>query len=126
MNINLDETMIQDSLNGAATKAIENAMGQYSVRHVIEERVASAVLEGVLAEALENSINQIDLGALTTALSKELARAVTAGAVSIIRESVVEILLSLRKIPSYDHEKTARARAEILRQLSGRDAEAAP
>lgn len=121
MNINLDETMIQESLNGAATKAISSAMDQYSVRHAIEERVASAVLEGVLAEALENSINQIDLGSLTTALAKELSRAVTAGAVSIIRESVVETLLTLRKIPSYQREAIERARAEIHAEVFRHD-----
>ena len=119
MNITLDETIIQDSLNGAASKAIAGAMGQYSVKNAIEKRVASAVLEGVLAEALENSISQIDLGALTTALAKELSRAVTAGAVSIIRESVTDTLLALRKIPSYEHEAIARARADIATRLFG-------
>lgn len=120
MELKIDETIIQSSLNDASSAAIANAMSSYQVRSAIEERVANAVLEGVLIDAIHDAISRIDIEKLTESLAAELARSVTSGAVHIIRESVIDIMLRLRKVPEYDSAKTAAARCEIEMRVFGK------
>lgn len=120
MEINLDEKVIAESINRSATEAIKNATSSWNVKNAIEERVANAVLEGVMGDALISAMDAIDVAALSTALANQLQRSVVAGAVAIVQDSVVEQIMRLRKVPEYDDAKRAAARAEIEARLFGR------
>lgn len=120
MQINLDESIIEKTLNESATAAVKDAASSYNVRRAIEDRVANAVLEGVMAEALTAAIDKIDVAALATALANQLQRSVTAGAVALIQDSVIEQMMRLRKVPEYDDAKRAAARAEIKARIFGK------
>jgi len=119
MEIKLDEKIIEESINRSATEAIKNATSSWNVKNAIEERVANAVLEGVMGDALISAMDA-DVAALSTALANQLQRSVVAGAVAIVQDSVVEQIMRLRKVPEYDDAKRAAARAEIEARLFGR------
>ncbi len=120
MQITIDEKVIEKTLSESATAAVRDAASSYQVRSAIEERVAKAVLEGVMSEALTAAIDKIDVAALSTALCQQLQKSVIAGAVAIIQDSVIDQILRLRKVPDYDDAKRSAARREIEYQVFGR------
>lgn len=114
MEFELDEKAISEALNKVGASAIENALSSHNVKSVIEERVADTLIAGTLAEALEKAVEQMNMKELTTALANQLARTVTATAVSMIREQTVELLFTLKGGQSYDSDKDKKK--EEIRQ----------
>ena len=113
MEFKIDEKMAQEAINNAATKAIEAAFSQYSVARVIESEVAGSVISDVLQRSFSSAVEQIDINRLSTVLAEELSRTVVKGVTYMIRSALVEMMLDIEKVPSYDEKKRAKARAEI-------------
>jgi len=113
MEFKIDEKMAQEAINNAATKAIESAFSQYSVARVIESEVAGSVISDVLQRSFSSAVEQIDINRLSTVLAEELSRTVVKGVTYMIRSALVEMMLDIEKVPSYDEKKRAKARAEI-------------
>jgi len=116
MNINFDEKIIESTLNQVANVAIANALNSHDVKRIIEEKINRVVVENILSDSLLKAVERIDIDNLVIHLSQELSKAITRATVHIIKESAVEILLNLKKIPDYERELKERVRAEI-RQL---------
>lgn len=113
MEFKIDEKMAQEAINNAANKAIESAFSQYSVARVIESEVAGSVISDVLQRSVSSAVEQIDINRLSTVLAEELSRTVVKGVTYMIRSALVEMMLDIEKVPSYDEKKRAKARAEI-------------
>jgi len=114
MEIRIDEKQMQEVLGEQATKGIQNAFDSYSVRSIMEKVVADSVIPSIMTAAMEAAVKKIDIDDLSQKLAEQIARSTTAGAVNVIRETMVTILMDIRKVPQYDDDKRKRAREEIL------------
>ena len=117
MEISIDEKVIQEALDSQATKGIQTAFEGYAMRNSIEKAVSESFLPTVLSSSLEKAASSIDIDVLTKHLSKEMARSITKGVQAVIQETMVNIIMDLKKIPSYDNEARESARMEILAKV---------
>jgi len=117
MEIKIDEKQVQDALDIQATEGIKRAFEGYTIKSTIEKTIADSVIPSLISEAVINAANQIDISSLTNHLASEIARSVTRGVQSIIRETMINIILDLQHIPSYETEKRNNKRMEISAKL---------
>lgn len=117
MEIKIDESVIQKALNDQATKGLANAFGNYDIQRAIQSTISESVIPEIMTTAVVNAASQIDVSKLSQSIAEELTKAVIKGTQAIIRETMVTILLDIRKIPSYDNEKREKARLEISTKL---------
>lgn len=120
MDIKIDENAIRESLDSQATNAVKSAFEGYSVRKVIEETISKSVIPGIISRAIENAASTLDMDTLSRKLGEEIAKSVTKGVQHVIRDTLVEIILSIKKIPEYDKETRARARDRAVAELDGK------
>ena len=113
MEIKIDELQVQEALDKQATAGIKNAFEGYAVRSVIEKAIAESIIPSIISSAIEQAASTIDIADLTQHLAAEIARSVTRGVQSIIRETMVSVILDIQKIPSYDEKKRSEARVKI-------------
>ena len=113
MEIKIDEVQVQEALDKQATAGIKSAFEGYAVRSTIEKAIAESVIPSMITTAIEGAASTIDIAALTQHLAEEIARSVTKGVQMVIRETMINIILDIKKIPEYDKEKRDRARADI-------------
>jgi hypothetical protein len=120
MEIKVDETLLQDTINDKIHLAIKSAIGDYSVKDAVAARITSEFAHGVIAEALDKAMQSINVTALTTSLANEIAKATTRAAVMVLTDGLVSTLLRIRNIPDYDRDRYDAARIEIRAQLEGK------
>ena len=118
MEIKIDESMMQKTLDDTASQAVQNAMSGFVVRNALEKAVADSVLPGLLSQAIVDAADKIDIDALTEALAKQMSRSITKGVQLVVQDSMVSMILKLRGVPDYDKEKLALGRATILAELA--------
>lgn len=119
MQIQFDEKQIAAALDTAATVAITSAFSGYASASALRDIVSKSVLPEIMTKALTEAASRVDLEALTSSLATQIARTITSAAVMLIRDSTVEMILDLRKIPSYDDEKRNKARVQVMCDLAG-------
>lgn len=118
MEIKLDDTSVQDAINSQLGRAVGDALGGYDVKRAIEVRMTASIAHGIIGEAVDIALKGLDVNNLAAILGAQIARAVTGSTVRILTEGFIEILLNIKKIPEYDHEKRERARQEILADIT--------
>lgn len=114
MEISFDPAIIQDVLNKQAEKGIKDAFEGYSVRAAMEKAIGDSVLPNIIASAMEQAASQVDTTKLVEVLSTEMAKSITIGVQHIVRDTMCNIIMDIRKVPTYDEKARATARAEIL------------
>lgn len=117
MEIKIDEKQVQNVLNEQAEAGIKNAFSGYAVKSILEKAIADSVIPGIIVEAMEKSASSLDIDNLSKILAAEIARSVTRGVQLVIRETMINIILDIQKIPSYEDEKRVKARAIIENKL---------
>ena len=122
MEIKIDEVQVQQALDEQATKGIKSAFEGYGIRSAIEKVIADSVVPAIITSAIEQAASSIDREQLAQHLAQEIARSVTRGTQAIIRETMVNIILDLKKIPDYERDKRDAARIEILHSIFKEDA----
>jgi hypothetical protein len=118
MNIQIDQSQLDQAVNTHINTAIQQALQGYSVKDAIGKQISESVASGVLAEAIDSAIAKVDTGALTTHLANEIQRATTSAVVSILHEGLADLIMTIRKVPSYDQEKMKTERAIIMAKLT--------
>ena len=118
MELNLDEKVIQATMQEATTSAIRKALENWSVEERIRNTVADAVVGEVLTDAVTAAVKKLDLSALSDALAREIEKATTAFVVKSIREALVEVVLRVRGVRDFEDEKREKMRAELLREIA--------
>ena len=118
MEISIDESALHAAINKCTHDAVVGAMDSYEITNSIKKSVVDAVIGSALAETVAKSIASLDMSHLHDALASEMSRTVTRSVTAILRESAINVLLSMRGIESYEREKTAEARKEIEAQLN--------
>jgi len=113
MEIKIDEKQLQEALDGSATAGIKNAFGSYPIKSMLEKTIADSVLPTLITSAIEKATSTMDINVLSLKLGEEIAKSVTKGVKCIIQETMIGIIMDIRKIPQYDDEKRKRAKAEI-------------
>jgi hypothetical protein len=114
VEIKIDEVQLQEVLNEQTTASVKSSFEGYGMRSAMEKAIADSVIPAIMTEAIVKAASQIDIDALIQALSEEMAKSVTKGVQAIVRDSMVEVIMSIKKVPEYDKEARARARAEII------------
>lgn len=114
MEINIDEKEMQNVLNEQAVEGVKAVFKSYSIKSVLEKTISDSVLPALITEAIVNSVSHIDMDKLSQKLAEEIAKATTSAVQAVVQESMIEILVKLKGVPSYEPEKLARARAEII------------
>jgi len=114
VEINIDEATVQAALDSQATAGIKAAFEGYSVRSTIEKAIAESVVPAMIANAIEKAASSIDIDNLQKHLAEEMARSVTRGVQAVIRDTMVEVILSIQKVPEYDKEARKAAKEKIL------------
>lgn len=113
MEIKIDEQQVQEAMNKQATLGIKNAFEGYGVRSTIETAIAESVIPAIITEAITQAAATIDTAKLQNILAQEIARSVTSGVQHIIRETMINIILDIKKVPSYDDKKRSEERAKL-------------
>jgi len=113
MEIKIDEEQVQKALDEQATAGIKNAFEGYAIRSTIEKAIAESVIPSIVTSAMEQAASTIDVQELSQHLAQEIAKSVTRGVQGIIRETMIKIIMDIKKVPEYDKEARARAYAEI-------------
>lgn len=114
MEIKINEQDLEAAINSKIQIAIGSALEGYGVRSAIEEKLTSDITYGLIGDALQNALEQMDTGNLTNVISIEIQRAMVSAVTHVIYEGLASILTDLRKIPSYDEKAREKARVEIL------------
>lgn len=117
MEIKIDEKAVQEALDTQATAGIKHAFESHSIRQAIETAISETVIPTIMAKAIADAASSIDTAALTQHLAEEIARSVTKGVQLVVRSTMIEILLKLKGIESYDLERLARERAKLEREF---------
>lgn len=117
MNIEINQELLEMSVNEHITKAVDNALAGYNVREAIGQKISDAVASGAIGKAINKTISSIDTDALTLALAEQIQRTMTGAVCNIVEEGVCGLLLKLRGVPEYDRENFAKEKAEIMTSL---------
>jgi hypothetical protein len=117
MKITIDEVQVQEILDEQAAKGIKAAFEGYAVRSTLEKAIADSVIPGIMTSAITKAASSIDIETLTQHLAEEMARSITKGVQLVIRETLVNVILDIKKIPDYEREKRAIERQHILNRL---------
>lgn len=117
MNIDIDEAQVQAVLEAQTTAGIKHAFEGYAIRSAIEKAIGETVIPSIIATAIEQAASSIDIAVLTQRLAEEMARSITKGVQRIMRETMVNIILDLKKIPEYERDKREAERQKLLSQF---------
>ena len=117
MEIKIDEQQIQDVMNAQATSGVKNAFEGYAIKSVLEEAIAKSVIPTLMLEAITKAANEIDIDNLIHALSVQMAKSITVGVQHVIQETMINVILDIKKVPTYDDDKRKAARAEIVNTI---------
>lgn len=117
MNIEINQELLEKSVNEHITKAVGNALAGYNVREAIGQKISDAVASGAIGEAISKAVSSMDTNALTLALAEQIQRTMTGAVCNIVEEGVCGLLLKLRGVPEYDRENFAKEKAEIMASL---------
>ena len=113
---NIDEKAVQEGIDKATKEAIEAAFEDYQVRSTIREQVANHLVGGVMRDAIQQAVRQIDIDTLATAMAKQLAKAAVTATHHSLLEAVASMVMKLRGWSSYDDEGGAK-RNKIIAEL---------
>ena len=117
MEIKIDEQQIQDVMNEQATSGVKNAFQGYAIKSILEETIAKSVIPSIMLDAITKAANTIDIDNLVNALSEQMAKSITKGVQHVIQETMINVILDIKKVPSYDDDKRKAARQEILHSV---------
>jgi hypothetical protein len=117
MEIKIDEMMVQQVLDEQTQAGVKAAMGGYAIRSAIEKTVGESILPQLLGEAVVKAAEQIDIDNLTHHLAEEIARSTTKTVVTLIRDAMIEMILDMRKVASYDHKAREAEREKLTATL---------
>jgi cobalamin-dependent methionine synthase I len=117
MEIKIDEKELQKVLNEQTTSSVKASFEGYGMRSAMEKAIADSVIPAIMTEAIVAAASQIDIATLAQKLAEEMARSVTKGVQAIVQDSMVDLIMSIRKVPEYDDKKRSAARAEIIAKV---------
>lgn len=119
MQITLDQNQLDAAIAMHINKAVADALSSYKIKEVVAEKLSEQIISGAIGEALDKACSQFKDEQLIAVLTNEMSKAVTSGVVITMRETVCEMVMRLRQIPSYDDAKKNAARALIMSELKG-------
>lgn len=117
MDIKIDECQLQEVLNTQATASVKSSFEGYNMRSAMEKAIADSVIPAIMTEAIVKAASQIDIETLTQKLAEEMARSVTKGVQAIVQESMIDLILDIKKVSQYDDKKRADARQEVINSV---------
>lgn len=119
MEIKVDTEEMQAAIDKGATSAIKSAFEGYSMRSAMEKVVTDSVLPTVIGSAISGAIDKFDIESLQKAVAEQMARSITSGVQLMFRETTIDMLLMLRKVPDYDKDRREKERAKIIAEMDG-------
>jgi hypothetical protein len=117
MEIKIDEVQVQKALNDQATLSIKTAFEGYQIKSAMEKTITDSVIPEIMTMSICSAVKQIDIEALTQSLAREMAIAVTKGVQAIVTDSMIEIIMRMRKIPDYDEKVRKVERDKIYNSV---------
>ena len=85
-----------------------------------EKVITDSVLPTVIGAAISGAIDQFDIQALQASVAEQMARSIASGVQLMFRETTIDMLLMLRKVPDYDKERREKERAKIIAEMDGK------
>jgi len=119
MEIKINQEQLDEAVSLHINKAVESALSGYDIQRSISEKISNEVACGIIGESVSNALQALDTKRLTTALAEQIQRTMTGAVCGMIEEGIINLIMDMRKVPSYDDEKRKRAYAEIKESLSG-------
>ena len=118
MNIQINQEQLDAAVSQHINAAVAEALTGYKIREAIAEKLSGDILNGAISESLDKALEDFKPTELVEVLAREMQKAVTAGVVITLREQACEMVMRLRKVPEYDDQKRAAARAQIMAELT--------
>lgn len=114
MEVKIENGMIEQAINDAASKAIANALGGYNVTSAIANVVTEQIAEGVIAKAISNAVESLDTEDLVQHLAEEIQKATVRATISVLHEGIMSTICKLRGIGDYsEDDKKERERLKV-------------
>lgn len=123
MEINLNNEVIQESLNKMVDKATQAAFSDWQVSNTIEKVVAEKVVGEILNKSMEEAVQKIDTVELTNILAAEIQRVMTKCVCSIFREVGIDIVYIIRRKGLREYmtsDDEAKLKAKIAAEFDGK------
>lgn len=120
MEIKIDTEEMQAAIDKSASSAIKSAFDSYSMRSAMEKVVTDSALPAVIGSAISSAIDQLDVQSLQKSVAEQMTRSITSGVQFMFRETTIDMLLMLRKVPDYDKERREEERAKIIAEMDGK------
>jgi len=117
MQITLNQEQLDAAIAVHINKAVADALSSYKIKEVVAEKLSEQIISGAIGEALDKACSTFKDDHLINVLTQEMGKAITSGVVITMRETVCEMVMRLRQVPSYDDAKKNAARALILAEL---------
>ena len=124
MKIDINQDDIAKAIEQSATAAIADRMGGYKVRDAIAEVITDEVATGLVSAAIRTAVSEVDISTLTTALAREISKAMAAATVTIMQDAAVNLVAKIRGIADYDSDrerKYSAVKVEMFGKNTGRD-----
>lgn len=101
MNIQIDPSQIETSINHHINAAVDKALSGYEVKEAISSKLTSDIANGVIGEALGKAMASIDTQTLTQRLAEEIQKAMTSAVINLLHNGLTEVILRIRGMNEY-------------------------
>jgi hypothetical protein len=113
IEIKIDAAEVQRHVDAELGGIVAQAMKSYEVQKSLESAFAASATSGKLAAAISAAVELLDMDAMTSALAEQLARSYVAGAVHLLRSSVIKTMMDLEGLPTYDQAARTKRESEL-------------
>lgn len=118
MEISLNNKQLQEAIEKATNAAVTECIGGWEVKNIIKEKATEVLLSVSVAQAIESAINNMNIGGLTQAITREIEKAVVSLAVHTLRGTTARAIFDLRKGKQYmTSDEEAQMMEKIIAEL---------
>lgn len=128
MKLEISDEALQEIAQTEMQKAIANGLGNYDVRAKVMEAVVKAVDVPAVGATIEAAMADVDWAGIEKRVVHVFGDMVLRSVKAIMGRAVIQVLLDMENIPSYEHDKAQKRRAELEKELGLKpgDADAPP
>ena len=117
MQIVVKDEALQEIAQAQIEKAMREGLGNYEVTKALRDAVISAVDVQGVGSSVDEAMKSLDWPDIQARLAATFTEMVHVSVKALISRAVVDVLMSMEGIPSYDTEKTKTRRAALEVEL---------
>ena len=126
MQIIVKDEALQEIAQAQVEKAMRDGLGNYEVTKALRDAVISAVDVQSVGSSVDEAMKSLDWPEIQARLAATFTEMVHVSVKALMSRAVVDVLMSMEGIPSYEHDKQSVRRAEIEVELGFRAPDSKP